>query len=147
MSGAPRIAIVLGVFAGWLSCGGAVRADTAPMKWREAGKLLDHPTYLVYLPDGLESGKKYPLVFALSPVADALGMMHASFFTPNYPEGKIAVFLASPTDFRYGEMKRDRSFLEQHHWKIDWIEFAGGHRLAPAAAYEQAAGWLEENLR
>ncbi len=200
------------------------------MKWRETGQLLDHPTYLVYLPDGLEPGKRYPLVFALSPGADALGMistwvavaekhhwiiaaskqfrngqefgpslkeievelneveatyavdpteviftgisgggmgahavaryypsrvraivvntgmMHASFFTPNYPEGKIAVFLASPTDFRYGEMKRDRSFLEQHHWKIDWIEFAGGHTLAPAAVYEQAAGWLEENL-
>ena len=32
--------------------------------------------------------------------------------------------------------------VEKHHW----IEFAGGHTLAPAAVYEQAAGWLEENL-
>jgi len=74
------------------------------------------------------------------------GMMNAPFMTADYPEEKLAVFLASPTDFRYGEMKRDRAFLESHHWRTVWFEFAGGHRLAPAAVYEQAAVWLEENL-
>lgn len=80
-------------------------------------------------------------------IAVNTGMMHASFMTGVFPEGKTVVFLASPTDFRYGEMKRDRSFLEQHHWKIRWIEFAGGHTLAPAAVYEEAAGWLDLNMR
>ena len=74
------------------------------------------------------------------------GMMNAPFMTDDYPAGKLAVFLASPTDFRYGEMRRDRSFLESHHWRTAWLEFAGGHRLAPAAVYEQAAVWLDENL-
>ncbi len=56
------------------------------------------------------------------------------------------VFLASPTDFRYNEMKRDRGFLESHGWKTKWIEFTGGHTLAPYEIYEQAAQWLEKNL-
>lgn len=75
------------------------------------------------------------------------GMMSAPFMTADYPEGKLAVFLASPTDFRYGEMKRDFAFLESHHWKLQWYEFAGGHRLAPQETYEAAAAWLEEQLR
>jgi predicted esterase len=74
------------------------------------------------------------------------GMMEETFMTDDYPEGKWAVFLASPTDFRYQEMQRDRNFLVKHQWKIKWIEFSGGHTLAPVAVYEQAANWLEENL-
>ena len=53
--------------------------------------------------------------------------------------------LASPSDFRYQEMKRDRTFLEILGWKTKWIEFQGGHRIAPAASYDQAARWLIEN--
>lgn len=74
------------------------------------------------------------------------GMMHTPFMTGDYPEGKWAVFLASPTDFRYGQMQRDRSFLELHRWKTKWIEFSGGHTMAPAPVYEAVAVWLEENL-
>jgi predicted esterase len=61
---------------------------------------------------------------------------------PHPPRGKIAVFLASPTDFRYEQMKKNRLFLESLGWKTHWIEFPGGHRLAPSAVLEDAAEWL-----
>ena len=221
----PVAAVALAVGLCWV--GGLPAAAPPEALWRATGKLADHPTYLVYRPEGLKAGRQYPLVFALSPAGDALamirvwaavaekhqwiiaaskefhngqefgpslklieaelndverayaidparviftgisgggmgshavakylpgrvralvvntGMMHATFPTADYPEGKAVVFLASPTDFRYGEMKRDRLFLEQHHWQVAWIEFGGGHTFAPAAAYEQAAQWLE----
>ncbi|MBU2103257.1 MAG: hypothetical protein KKF80_07650 [Candidatus Omnitrophica bacterium] len=63
-----------------------------------------------------------------------------------YPRNKIAVFLASPTDFRYEQMKLDRNFLERIGWKTRWIEFEGGHAIAPAKAYQEAAVWLIEEL-
>ena len=40
-------------------------------------------------------------------------------------------------------MKRDRDFLISCGWRVDWIEFDGGHTLAPDNIYEQAAEWLE----
>ena len=61
-----------------------------------------------------------------------------------YPKNKIAVFLASPTDFRYDEMKQDKIFLDSLGWETKWIEFTGGHTFAPEEAYEEAADWLEE---
>ena len=224
------IVIGLGILVGVLLYDLTIPVDTPQSPPDETGKLTDHQTYLVFLPDALEPGKKYPLVFALSPSADAssmisawapaatkhswivaaskefhnglafdpslkqleaelndvesnypidttrviftgfsgggmgshafakfypdrvqaivvnTGMMEATFMTDDYPEWKTAVFLASPTDFRYMEMKRDQSFLEQHHWKTYWIEFDGGHRIAPATVYEQAADSLNENL-
>ncbi|MBI4674187.1 MAG: hypothetical protein HY741_21295 [Chloroflexi bacterium] len=193
--------------------------------------MTDDGNYLVYHPDGLERGKRYPLVFALSPTADAMSMLNAwagvaekhkwlvaasktfrneqrmdtslqqvsdalravekkypvntrrviftglsgggmgshgfaKFYparvtaivintgmmaegsaTADYPNGKLAVFLASPTDFRYREMQRDRTFLQTHNWKTYWLEFPGGHTLAPPEVYEQAAVWLEANWR
>ena len=60
-----------------------------------------------------------------------------------YPHNKIAVMLASPTDFRYHEMQRDRDFLIASGWAVQWIEFDGGHVMAPDSVYEQAASWLE----
>jgi predicted esterase len=74
------------------------------------------------------------------------GMMEESFKVATYPENKLAVFLASPTDFRYGAMKTDRAFLESHHWTTEWIEFEGGHRLASPVVCEQAAAWLADRL-
>ncbi len=78
------------------------------------------------------------------------GMMHEYYFSPaqapRYPRGKLAVFLASPEDFRYGEMKRDRSFLTGRQWTTKWIEFAGGHTMAPDTAYEEAAQWIAERI-
>ncbi len=89
--------------------------------------------------------KFYPQL--ASAVVINTGMMEESFMTADYPEQKVAVFLASPTDFRYKEMQRDLAFLESHRWKTKWIEFRGGHALAPDEVCEQAAQWLEENLR
>jgi len=77
------------------------------------------------------------------------GMMDEQFIGRGdiYPKDKSAVFLASPTDFRYGEMKRDRDFLEKMGWETKWIEFQGGHALAPEPSYQEAAQWLKEQLR
>lgn len=60
-----------------------------------------------------------------------------------YPEGKLAVFLASPTDFRYDEMQQDKKFLDNLGWQIKWIEFVGGHRLANKDAWIKASDWLD----
>lgn len=192
-------------------------------------RTVDSSAYIIYIPSGVSEQKKYPLVIALSPNADAHSMIgiwrsvsekykwiifaskehrngmdmkktsddlanalkslsgnypidkskvivtgfsggamssHAfSMFYPRlisavvintgmiheyyavdkkypYPTNKIAVFLASPTDFRYNEMKRDRKFLEGLGWKTKWIEFEGGHTVASQAAYDEAAKWL-----
>jgi poly(3-hydroxybutyrate) depolymerase len=67
------------------------------------------------------------------------------FDSANFPHDKIAVFLASPTDFRYGEMHQDRKLLESFGWKIDWLEFEGGHHYAPSALYVKAAAWLGDH--
>jgi poly(3-hydroxybutyrate) depolymerase len=194
-----------------------------------AGRIDDHGTYLVYVPESLAQGQKCPLVLALSPGGDAAGALHAwtvvadrhgwliaaskefrngipfqtvlpqlvaaldsiehlypvdlsrvvltglsggamgshafagfhpdrvravvantgmmeeTFMVANYPRDKLAVFLASPTDFRYQEMKRDRQFLDQHGWSTSWFEFTGGHTLAPAETYLAAADWLTKH--
>ena len=77
------------------------------------------------------------------------GMMHDSFQArgASYPRGKFAVFLASPTDFRYKEMQRDQTFLQGLGWKTLWIEFQGGHTMAPDHAYTQAATWIAERFK
>ena len=74
------------------------------------------------------------------------GIMHEYYIGQKYryPREKIAVFLASPADFRYGEMKRDRDFLEGLGWQTKWIEFQGGHTMAPDSTYREAAAWLTE---
>ncbi len=204
------------------------QADTAPLASLH-GQLRDGGTYLAYVPDSVPAGRKVPLVFALSPGADAgsmirvwarvaethgwlvaaskefrngvawevltpqvmaeldaverayavdrdrvvftglsggamgslgityyhpgriralvlnTGKMEEAFMDARYPRGKLAVFLASPTDFRYGEMKRDRAFLDARGWTTTWVEFAGGHIFAPPVAYQAAADWLEKH--
>jgi len=76
------------------------------------------------------------------------GMIDSTFksSTYGYPRNKIVVFLASPTDFRYEEMNDDRKFLESLDWNIKWIEFEGGHIIAPESVYQEAADWLQEQL-
>ncbi|MDD5669139.1 MAG: alpha/beta hydrolase-fold protein [Candidatus Omnitrophica bacterium] len=61
-----------------------------------------------------------------------------------YPKNKRVVFLASPADFRYDEMKRDRQLLTSLGWKTKWIEFPDGHTIAPESSYMEAAAWLTE---
>jgi len=57
-----------------------------------------------------------------------------------------AVLLASPTDFRYKDMQDDLSFLTRAGWRTKWIEFPGGHELAPESVYEEAIQWLSGQL-
>lgn len=195
-------------------------------------KIVNDSAYILYIPGGLSNQKRYPLVIALSPSADAqsmidvwkqaadkhkwivmaskkfqngasvdpilgelastvsklygkypvsktkviasgfsggamgshmfacmypdlikavvinTGMINENYISQKnrYPKNKLAVFIASSADFRYGEMKRDRKFLEDLGWKTKWTEFGGGHMIAPASKYEEAAAWLDENL-
>jgi hypothetical protein len=74
------------------------------------GQLTEHPTYLIYRPVGWKAEEKYPLVFALSPTGDARSMISAW-----------------------------SSVADRHHWKTKWIEFSGGHTMAPAPVYEAVA--------
>lgn len=74
------------------------------------------------------------------------GMMHEHFQNSGFPRSKLAVLLASPTDFRYQEMKRDRKFLKKQGWDLKWLEFKGGHTFAPSKSYFEAAAWLNTRL-
>ncbi len=85
----------------------------------------------------------------ISAIVINTGMMHGYYREQKdmYPRGKIAVFLSSPNDFRYKEMERDRIFLESLGWKTKWIEFQGGHTIAPESSYGEAAEWLNKQLK
>ena len=72
------------------------------------------------------------------------GMIEEEWMREQYPHSGLVAFVASPTDFRYGAMQRDRAFLEGIGWTSTWIEFPGGHTLAPTSALDQAASWLEK---
>jgi len=65
-------------------------------------------------------------------------------YKDRYPRFKLAVFLASPADFNYSVMESDRKLLIENGWRVKWLEFEGGHTLAPFALYDQAAQWLTE---
>jgi predicted esterase len=84
----------------------------------------------------------------ISAVVVNTGKMNDMFqeLTDRYPEGKKAVFIASPTDFRYREMKHDCEILKKRRWETEWIEFAGGHMSAPPECYDEAALWLNARL-
>ncbi len=201
---------------------------------QKKSETIDEPKYILYVPKGIDYNKKYPLVIALSPSANASSMIGAwknvaekhkwlvlaskefrnnvsttdifrnlssivsrdlsgkypidkskvvatgfsgggmgshvfAFYYPRlisavipnvgaihpecrqekhkYPRRKLAVFLASPTDNNYEIMKKDRKFLEELGWKTKWIEFKGGHTMAPEKTYQESAAWLERNFR
>ncbi len=84
----------------------------------------------------------------ISAVVVNTGKMNDIFLelTDQYPEGKRAVFIASSTDFRYTEMKRDCEILKKRRWETKWIEFKGGHMVAPPEYYDEAALWLKTRL-
>ena len=75
------------------------------------------------------------------------GVIHESYTQQPekhpFPRQKLAVLLASPADHLYHEMKNNRDFLNARGWETAWIEFGGGHDIAPSSAYEKAAQWLE----
>ncbi len=56
----------------------------------------------------------------------------------------IVLMLASRTDFRYSFMQRDRDLIAKLGWKFLWLEFDGGHTLAPYPTYYQAIDWLKQ---
>jgi predicted esterase len=219
------IGLLAGLAAAWWAWSPPAQAQ---------GKVVEKPGGLVYLPDSLQEGRRYPIVFAFSPSGDAgqlirfwrpvadqnhwiifaskefrnyidmnalypvmksrvdtalaqlpadksrvvfTGMSGGGSFShamnfeypglasalivntgriwedvleraleqPNANWGnsrKLIVFLASPGDFRYQEMQRDRQLLAQRGWKVQWIEFPGGHVHAPQSVYEQAIQWI-----
>ncbi len=55
---------------------------------------------------------------------------------------KKIVLLASPNDFRYKNMVETRSKFQNAGWSTHWIEFPGGHTLAPGSSYEKAFSCL-----
>ncbi|MFH1128600.1 MAG: hypothetical protein V1699_04250 [Candidatus Omnitrophota bacterium] len=212
-----------------------ISPQTGPAQTHSSeAKTINDPKYILYLPSNINLSKKYPLVVAFSPSADAAymiglwknisekyklviaaskefrnnvdpenafstmisliksgdlkypidksrvitsgvsgGGMAAHMFSVSYPDftwavisncgrihpdyiekernlyarNKLAVFLASPTDFNYGYMKNDQKFLATLDWKTKWIEFSGGHIAAPESAYQEAAEWLNEQLK
>ncbi|MBN3040609.1 MAG: hypothetical protein JW867_05735, partial [Candidatus Omnitrophica bacterium] len=85
----------------------------------------------------------------ISSVIINTGIIHESLRgkAEGYPKEKIAVFLASETDGRYQQMQKDKSFLDHLKWQTKWIEFQGGHRVAPVSAYEEAVQWIKQKDR
>jgi len=63
------------------------------------------------------------------------------------PEGKLAVLITSPTDFNYDAMRNDSASLQTIGWKTYWLEFEGGHALAPPEAYLNATGWMLQEMK
>ncbi|MBU1043567.1 MAG: hypothetical protein KJ915_04115 [Candidatus Omnitrophica bacterium] len=62
----------------------------------------------------------------------------------DYPQSKIAVFLSGTNDFNAAEMRKDQQFLSQLYWQTKWLEFKGGHEMAPQELYKQALSWIEQ---
>ena len=56
----------------------------------------------------------------------------------NYTRNKVCAFLAGSGDFNKPLMKEDLKFLQNHDWKCKWIEFEGGHHMAPEEYREEA---------
>ncbi len=63
-----------------------------------------------------------------------------------YPCNKICVFLAGTTDYNYKLMKEDIKFLQKHNWNCKWIEFVGGHVMAPQENRKEALKFVLEEL-
>ena len=61
-----------------------------------------------------------------------------------YPRGRCAVFLASSGDNNLSKMLDNKQLLDSLGYRTRWIEFSGGHVLAPAETNEAAADWLAQ---
>ncbi|MFH1063103.1 MAG: hypothetical protein V1747_09520 [Candidatus Omnitrophota bacterium] len=61
----------------------------------------------------------------------------------DYPQSKIAVFIAGTNDYNFAEMRDDQEFLSSLYWKTKWLEFKGGHTMAPTELYKEAISWIE----
>jgi predicted esterase len=88
----------------------------------------------------------YPTL--ISSVIVNTGVIHA-YFKRNkqrYLKRKLAVLIASPTDFHYKEMNLNKEFLDDLKWTTHWLEFSQGHDYAPTEVYIEAAEWLNSKL-
>ena len=65
---------------------------------------------------------------------------------PEFPRGKFAALMTSPTDHMYKYVLQDKAFLEKRGWDVLLQEYPGGHVLAPAAMYEKAAAWCDKQM-
>ena len=76
----------------------------------------------------------------VSAVITNVGYIHEGTLAQSkiYPQNKICVFLAGTTDYNYKLMKEDLAFLKKHGWTCEWIEFVGGHVMAPQEQRKEA---------
>lgn len=104
---------------------------------------------------GLSGGGMAAHMFSVSypdltwAVISNCGRIHPDYIEKErhlYARNKLVVFLASTSDFNYAHMENDRKFLEGLGWSVKWIEFQGGHSVAPKESYEQAIEWLESQM-
>ena len=81
-------------------------------------------------------------------VISNVGYIHEKTLSQSkiYPQNKICVFLAGTTDYNYKLMKEDLKFLEKHNWTCKWIEFVGGHVMAPQENRKEALKFVLEEL-
>ena len=84
----------------------------------------------------------------VSAVISNVGYIHEGTLAQsnNYPRNKICAFLAGTTDYNYKLMKEDLTFLQKHGWTCKWIEFVGGHVMAPQEQRKEALKFVLDEL-
>jgi len=130
-----------------------IKANSKSLIIRSLNTLPVSPRKIIFT--GLSGGGSFShaMNIAYPGLADVLIVNTGRMWDPEYDKAsndwkslsgkfanakKLVVFLASPTDFRYAEMKRDRLAMQKLGWKTEWLEFDGGHRMAPVDTYEKA---------
>lgn len=84
----------------------------------------------------------------ISAVITNVGYIHEGTLAKSkiYPRNKICAFLAGTTDYNYKLMKEDLKFLKEHGWTCKWIEFVGGHVMAPQERRKEALKFVLDEL-
>ena len=84
----------------------------------------------------------------VSAVISNVGYIHEGTLAQSkiYPQNKICAFLAGTTDYNYKLMKEDLAFLQKHGWTCKWIEFIGGHVMAPQEQRKEALKFVLDEL-
>ena len=85
---------------------------------------------------------------SVSAVISNVGYIHEGTLSQSkiYPQNKICAFLAGTTDYNYKLMKEDLKFLQNHGWTCKWIEFVGGHVMAPQEQRKEALKFVLDEL-
>jgi hypothetical protein len=98
-------------------------------------RLPDGLSCEVYVPPHLDPAQQHPLVFASSPSGTGKELLQVWKDACD----RFQWILVASSNFRNGPY---RATLESFGWRVDWIEFAGGHAYAPPQVYVEAAAWL-----